>query len=344
VHYAANLEFDKEEVLLIRSTNQDLGEYDTICEPKHIAEVWATIENSLPKYWAKFVGTDHDQDPVAELAAKFGKALKTKAKPQSTILGEVFERAIATYEKDAEKYRRFFAPEALDEYRDDPNAFKQALAKDVPVIAGTLRQRRAELKEWQMHFRSARANDLLELFSSVLDFQADWAKEHPAKTYSELETQGDPEAFGLDRLDGDDSMSLRSVIGMGIKSIVLFHLDPERLPARGRNALYGLYFLSGRVDFGLPSNSSEFLMVNDINPTPDGSIIMDQNYWYPYGLFSLYALRIYKWLDQQASSVKFVMDHSARYIYIERFFEAVCKEHTDDLKTMRAHERFEVPG
>ena len=329
---------------MIRSTNQDLGEYDAICEPKHITKVWAVIENSLPKYWAKFVGRDIDQDPVAELAAKFGKSLKAKPKPKSTILEEIFEKAIAAYEKDAENYRRFFAPDALEEYRDDPNAFKQALARDVPVIAGTLRQRRAELKEWQIHFRSARANDLLELFSSVLDFQAEWAEEHPATTYSGLDAKGDPESFGLDPLDGDESMSLRSVVGMGIKSIVLFHLDPERLPARGRNALYGLYFLSGRGDFGLPSNSSEFLMVNDINPASDGSLIADQNYWYPYGLFSLYALRIYKWLDQQAASVKFVLDQSLRYVYVERFFESVCEEHADDLKTMRAHERFEVPG
>ena len=58
-----------------------------------------------------------------------------------------------------------------------------------------------------------------------------------------------------------------------IKSIVLYHLDPERLPPRGRYGLYGLYFLSDRDHFG-PSKSSEFLTVNDLNPVSDGSIII----------------------------------------------------------------------
>jgi hypothetical protein len=131
---------------------------------------------------------------------------------------------------------------------------------------------------------------------------------------------------------------------MGIKSIVLYHLDSNRLPARGRDGLYGLFFLSGRDDFGLPSKSSEFLMINDVAPASDGSIIMDQNYWYPYGLFSLYALRVFKWIGQRSSSAGYSFDHSVRYVYVQRFFEAVCAQHTDDLKTMRAHERFEIPG
>jgi hypothetical protein len=208
----------------------------------------------------------------------------------------------------------------------------------VPVIANTLRQRRAELKEWQYHFRTARAKDLLEVFSNVLDFVAEWSEAHPVDRYAELnEVYG----FGLHPLDDDETMYIVNVIGMGIKSIVLYHLDPQRLPPRGRYALYGLYFLSDRDHFNLPSKSSEFLMINDIVPASDGSIIMDQNYWYPYGLFSLYALRVFRWIDQRASNAGFALDPTLRYVYGERFFEAVCAQHSDDLKTMRAHERFE---
>ncbi len=85
-------------------------------------------------------------------------------------------------------------------------------------------------------------------------------------------------------------------------------------------------------------------MVNDINLASDGSMIMDQNYWYPYGLFSLYALRTYRWIDKRTSSIGLTLDRSLRYVYVERFFEAVCAQHTADLKTMRAQERFEVPA
>ena len=95
--------------------------------------------------------------------------------------------------------------------------------------------------------------------------------------------------------------------------------------------------------FGLPTKSSEFLMINDENLVAD-CIIMDQNYWYPYGLFSLYALRIFRWIESRAATASFTVDKSRRYVYVERFFRSVCNEHADDRKTMRAHERFEVPG
>lgn len=296
---------------MIRSTNEELGEYELICRPKHVAKVWAAIEAALPRYWTKV-------DPVAP----------------------VFEKAMASYEKEAQKYRRVFDQRALDEFHDDPNAFKQALTRDVPIIANTLRQRRAELREWQIHFRGARANDLLEVFSNVVDFVAWWSDDHPAGRYAKLNV---PTAFDLDPLDSDESMLITNVIGMGIKSVVLYHLDPERFPPRGRLGLYGLYFLSGKEHFDLPSESSEFLMVNDTAPAPDGSIIMEHNFYYPYGLFSLYALRVFRWINERAETIGLTLNRPMRYVYVEQFFETVCAQHVDDMKTMRAHERFEIP-
>lgn len=323
---------------MIRSTNQELNEYALVREPDHITTVWKVIEAALPKYWDKFVTAEQDDVPAAKLAAKFGGNVKTK---ESTVIAKAFEQALDSYEKEAKTYRTFFDPDAMEEFQDDPNAFKQGLTRDVPVIANTLRQRHAELKEWQIHFRAARPNDLLEVFSNVLDFQAEWSASHSPKKYANFDS---PDDFELDPLDDDESMSIVNVVGMGIKSIILYHLDPERLPARGRNGLYGLFFLSGHQNFGLPSDSSEFLMINDLNPASDGSIIMDQNYWYPYSVFSIYALRVFRWIAERAQKAHVAVDPSVRFVYVERFFNAVCDQHKEDLKTMRAHERFEVPG
>ena len=306
---------------MIRSSNRELGEDGLIRQPDHIPNVWSLFYSSLPKYWYSFVAVKAGRD-----------------------LAHLFEKAVHDYEKEAQKYRRFFDLEALDEYHDDPNAFKQALSRDVPIIANTLRNRRAELKDWQRNFRMARANDLLAVFESVLDFIGEWREAHPIDQYIRQASESGPSGFGLDPLDDDETMFIANVIGMGIKSIVLFHLDSERLPPRGRYGLYGLYFLSEMEDFGLPSDSSEFLMVNDVNPTPDGSFIMDHNYWYPYGLFSLYSLRVYNWIEARSREAGVTLDPRRRFVYSERFFDAVCTQHQADLQTMRAHERFEIPG
>lgn len=322
---------------MLRSTNQELNEYDLVRAPEHIEKVWDVIAQAIPNYWDMFVEDEKKKTPAAKLATKFGGDVSEK---EGAVIAKVFEAAIEAYENEAKKYRDFFDSEAIEEFYDDPNAFKQGLTRDVPVIANTLRQRHAELKEWQMHFRSARPNDLLEVFSNVLEFVDEWSASHPVEEY---ESYDKPEEFDLDPLDDEEAMYMTNVIGMGIKSIVLFHLDPERLPQRGRNGLYGLFFLSGRGHFGLPSESSEFLMINDVNPTSDGSIIMDQNYWYPYSVFSLYTLRISRLIEERAKSTGFPIDRKMRYVYVERFFNAVCDQHVSDLKTMRAHERFEIP-
>lgn len=323
---------------MIRSTNRELNEYDIVRQAEHVAAVWKVVEAALPGYWDLFVKAAHEKSPAGKLAAKFGGGGPVK---EGAVVAKVFEEAVESYEKEAEKYRHFFDPGAMDEYYDDPNAFKQGLSRDVPVIANTLRQRHAELKEWQMHFRSSRPKDLLEVFTNVLDFRAEWSKTHSPKKYADFDAPAD---FGLDELDDDETMSLVNVVGMGIKSIILHHLDPERLPPRGRAGLYGLFFLSDKQHFGLPSKSSEFLMINDVNTTSDGSMIMDQNYWYPYGTFSLYALRVFRWIEQRSKTAGFTVDPKVRYVYVDRFFESVCDQHVADLKTMRAHERFEVPA
>ena len=94
---------------MILSSNQELGEYDLIREADHIAKVWSVIEASLPQYWDRFV--------------------------ENVVPSDAFESAIHDYEKEAAKYRRFFDLEALEEYYDDPNAFKQVLSRDVPILA-----------------------------------------------------------------------------------------------------------------------------------------------------------------------------------------------------------------
>lgn len=256
-------------------------------------------------------------------------------------MADVFAAAVVDYEREARKYRDFFDPEAMDEFRDDPNAFKQMLARDVPVIAGTLMQRRSELKEWQRHFRAAKPKDLLEVFSNLMEFAAAWSAAHPEAVYAAYD---DPNVFELNPLDDDETMYITNVIGMGIKSFVLYHMDASRFPARGRDGLYGLYFLSECDHFGLPSKSSEFLMINDRSTASNGSFVMDQNYWYPYGVFSVYALRIFRWMSKRLAASGQALDTKVRHVFVQRFLHEVCAQHTEDLKTMRAYDRFEVPA
>src|SRR4051812_27060689 len=58
------------EEAMIRSTNQELNEYEIVSQPKHIDTVWKVVEATLPKYWELFVKGEHQNTPAAKLAAK----------------------------------------------------------------------------------------------------------------------------------------------------------------------------------------------------------------------------------------------------------------------------------
>ncbi|MGO8536109.1 hypothetical protein ACC756_38495, partial [Rhizobium ruizarguesonis] len=59
----------------------------------------------------------------------------------------------------------------------------------VPVIAGTLNQRRPELQEWQQDFRRSKANDLLTVFANIIDFKEDWAATKSEAIFSKFDSQ-----------------------------------------------------------------------------------------------------------------------------------------------------------
>ncbi|WP_395644602.1 hypothetical protein [Terricaulis sp.] len=323
---------------MILSTNRESNEYEKIREQAHIEKVWADIEAALPKYWSLFLERDSSNDGTAKLAAHFGSPPPKHSRPAP---GAAFVAPIQQYEHTAAKYREFFDPCAMEEFADDPNSFKAHLRREVPVIAGTLNQRRPELQAWQRDFHAARGKDLLEVFSNVLDFRDEWATRQPESVYAQHDAPSD---FALDPLDEDEGMTLTNVIGMGIKSIVLFHLDARIFPQRARSDLYGLYFLSGMKSYGLSSGSSEFLMINDREPAANGSFIMEHNFWYPYGLYSTYAMRLFRWMDAQVRAAGGGLDPHVRYVFVSHFLSSVCSQHVEHMRIMRAHDRFEVPA
>lgn len=329
----------------------DSAEFELARDLDHIKQVWAEIAVGMPMYWDKFVeqlrakakGTCEDSGEIEILGTKVQKAKPKRPQASETagkLLAKAFDDSIEEFESEASKYHKFFDEGAMEEYEEDPNAFKHLMTKELPVIARTLRQQNKELKEWQKKFRLARPADLLAVFTNVLDFYDEWKQSHPNSRYKNYNT---PEKFGLSPINDDDDLNIPGVVGMGIKTIVLFHKDPQRMPQLGRYALFGLYFLSARKPFGMVSDSSEFLMINDESRAANGSIVMDQNYWYPYDVFSLYLLRLYRWIKAKADEQSFTIDDQRRYVYVERFLEAVCAEHVEDMKTMRAHDSFGIP-
>ena len=106
---------------IYRSSGEPVEEF--CYDASHVAEVLRVLEKNFPGYFDNFV----------------------KGKPKKFV-GLVHE-AIEDFESDRDVYKKIFSAEVLEEYEDDPNAFKSNILKNkCPVIRKTLQSRMDELK------------------------------------------------------------------------------------------------------------------------------------------------------------------------------------------------------
>jgi hypothetical protein len=150
----------------------------------------------------------------------------------------------------------------------------------------------------------------------VADFDDD--KHEEAATYQDL---------GLEPLN-EEKNSCIGVVGYGIQSSLLYGLYARNFAHRSQNAVWALYFLSGRQEFGL-EDGSEFLMVHVDHGT------CEQNYFYPAQLFGFYALWVLVLLKSACGDLGITFDDRYRYVYLDKFFDHVADTHREDINAYR---------
>ena len=319
---------------MMQSNYDDFDEFNKIRETEHMGAIWDEILSGLERYWPRFLDTVKNKKSKEASTGIFGEGDTPEFK-----IHQYFEKTLAKYDNARDQYVDLFDAETLEEYLEDPNSFKQSLSKDIPIISQTLHSPAAELKEWKIAFRLAPPSDLLNVFINIVDFMQEWEAAECMKEFQNSEEIDDLELGEL----GCDEYLIQQVIGGGIQSNVMHHIDCKRFPIRNRNSLYALYFLSSQKSCGLPSDSSEFLMVGDCSIDEHGFIMMEHNFWYPYDVYWVYADRIYDWLSDKLATMNIDVNKSMKYVYVRAFSDGICSLHSDDIKTMRGHERFEVP-
>jgi hypothetical protein len=128
----------------------------------------------------------------------------------------------------------------------------------------------------------------------------------------------------------DEDYIVYGVIGGGIKSHLLYSLYPNALPNRSQNAVWALYFLTGKKDFGF-SDGSEFLMID----TDEDHSVTQQNYQYPYDLFAYYALKLYLMLKDACAKKGIKLNAQWRYVYLDAFLNHVVEKHQAEIEVLK---------
>ena len=106
--------------------------------------------------------------------------------------------------------------------------------------------------------------------------------------------------------------------------------------------MYALLFLSGKQDLGMPTRTSEFVMVVDKKlggwDGGDRNHRMEHNFWYPYGVFTLHCMQVWRHLQKRAAELAVTIDPAHRFVAVSAFLDGVRDLHKDDVRTMLGHD------
>ena len=319
-------------------TRQEERNVEQMCyEEDHVQTVLSEIKKNFEEYFGRFVETGAGASITGEsferLQKHFGvsKSKKKSSKNLSENYIAIIREGIDEFEKDRQSYLDIFDQELLEEYEEDSSTFKSIVLKNqCPVIRKTYANKRAkELDKYRHDFNLADAEYLLQVVTNLCTFAEEYADTaYDAETY---ENAGAYQDLQLSLLDTEEYTAF-GVIGGGIKTRMLYKVNPMCFPSRSRSALWALWYLTGKKDFGCRMDS-EFLMI-DVR-----KIITQQNYFYPYELFAFYAFEIYKMLRDKAAEMGAHIDPEYRYVVVDSFFDYVAGEHESEINVMTSQIR-----
>lgn len=310
------------------------NDIEEICyEQEHIDKVWEEIKQSILVYFQQYIDTEGghsiDENEVEKLAEKFGSSSKPKSKSKDSkkILERLLKEAINDFEKERNAYLDILNLEALEEYKHDVNSFKNTVLKNqIPIIRKTLQNKQAkELDKFRVAFNNAQPGHLFEITSNIIKLANEWKNEwYDGKEFEQIDTCEDLDYYDLD----DEKYTAFGVIGGGIKSTFIYKLFPEMFPSRSREAVWALYYLSSKKRFGCKEDS-QFLMINADEGTTQ------QNYFYPYGLFAFYALRIFNKLKELFAFQGISLPIEYRFVAVDGFLSFVSRSHQEEINLLK---------
>ncbi len=317
-------------------TKQKISVEDKCYEKEHISAVLEEIRANFDSYFMEFLDTEGGMGITAadfeRLQRSLGVQVRSDRKGQKKDRSARYKRIIAdsidAFEKDRQKYIDLLDEGNLEEYGDDVASFKsKTLKNDCPIIHSTLFNKRAkELDKYRREFNLSDANELYRVVVNLSNFGREYKEEiYDKDTYEDISAY---EELEMETMDTDEC-TVYGVIGGGIKSHMLFKVYPGLFPNRSRNAIWALWYLTDKKTFGCEMDS-EFLMLDVRNS------ITQQNYFYPYELFSYYAFEIYRMLRDKAAGLDAYIDTDYRYVIADAFFNFIADKHDAEISFFKS--------
>lgn len=307
------------------------AEFQLLRNQEHIEKVWGVMEPIVDRYIDGFLEGISNSKGMSNPQDNF-----------TAFLQELINKNDSLHDK----YHDIFALDVMEEeYAEDTEGFKSAvLKKDCDVIRKTLQSRTEALKEWKSKFYGCKSQTLYDTFYNLISFAAEYNEEMDEEAMQTLDKVDD---CGLAEME-EDACYQSGVLGYGIVSNILNHMYPRTFPGNYKAGVWSLYFLSdGTKQIDTPSGTSEFSMVKDETWSKTDIYEMEHNYFFPYEVFCIYTLRIYRRLAERITD-RFHKDYPSdyRFLITNSFYEYVTSENQSNISTLAGNDdilKFNTP-
>lgn len=280
------------------------------------------LDNELK--FERFYDPDHMAQVLADMLGNFDHYFKTFA-PTASDLAARLNKHIAEFLDEQSRYQPVLDIDFLYDCDEDPGTFKNIFKAKYPIVRRCLNSPSKLMDGYRRDFYRTASQDMLETVINIIEFAQEYKKEMDPELQTLAKT---PDELGVSILD-EDGYSTTGVIGGGIRSNFLFYIAPNLFPNRSQSAIWAYYFLSGRKDYGF-RDYSEFLMVD-----ATGGKGTQQNYFYPYDIFTWYGLQIFLKLQEACQILDYPLTSSYRYVYLDAFLVHIANTHEADINALR---------
>lgn len=320
-------------------------ELDDFCyEAHHVEKVFKEIEMNFRNYFENYItsrgGVIATNEAIESLKDQLNINSNIKVKIDTSKISKNLEaiknKAIKEFQKDAEEYEELFDLETLKEYEEDPAGFKNDLKRDCSMIRKTLNSKDKSLDQFKIKFNRCNANFLLEVMTNIASYVDEYAEQWDGYDYN-----GD---YKIEDLVEDDLLEqsifdttgygVDGVIGGGIKSYIAHKLLPQYFPHRSREAIWALWYLTDKKDFGCEQDSEFLMILTD-------KVITQQNFYYPYKLFGVYSYFIFRLLLESYNELDVYLPENYRYVFVNDFLKFVANCHSSEIAELTSNIREE---
>ncbi len=296
---------------------------------EHKSKVWSIMSNNLSDLFKKYLKSGEDDNNFKlALNSKYNVSNFTTSDfaEDSKSLARLANTAIKEYEKDRSDYVDNLDFDTLEEFEEDSSYknFKKWFLNNIPIVRKTFNK----IDEYKKAYNLNDAKDLFRVVKNLVIRVDELSNCH----YIDI----DYSDKGIFDLDDTKYYVDWSVIGGGIRSRLLYKLNPSIFPNRSREAILSLWYLSDKQKDFKMEGGSEFLIFD----FKHNQTIVQQNYYYPYSLFAYYASKISDYLEKKYALYKVILNSKTnfenyRFVFVNHFLNFVvdnCK--TDEDKKM----------